>query len=164
MRKNKKGSVEGLFTILIIIFICAISWGVGSYIWDEFSTTDLVQDNTYANASFQGGVRDSLELTDNLILFLFGFLGIIVLALASTIRASPAFFAITFIVFGVAVLVAVIFSNAYETFDNSTVISGMTINFEKTDHLMEYLPFYIFGLGVLTLIVIYARGAFGQVE
>lgn len=164
MRKEKKASVEGLFVIVIILFMFGIASIIGVKMYDEFSQTQLVQNNTKANESFTGGVQQGINLTDNLVLFIIVTFFIMMLALASTIKASPAFFVITFIVFSIVLLLSVVISNSYVQFENSTAFTGMSVELDKTNHLMQYLPFYIGGFGFIILIVIYGRGAFGKVK
>ena len=120
----KKGSIMDLPYIALVIFVTAIvivsGWLIFSKVndnlqlKDDFSTTGktIMQESTDRYV----GLMDGVFLT----LLIGVYLGSLILA--SQIDASPLFFIVSLVIFGVLVLLTAVFGNAFYTFaDNAEI-------------------------------------------
>lgn len=173
--KNKRGFTDfvSLFFALTVIFGIAIFLLILNSTYNEHLRDDLNDALTSSKvAETNSNVTETLDkvgtgiglfnaLFPFLLIGVFGF--VLVMALMS--RSHPAFLFIGLIVLGVALILAAIFSNVYETIGDQTEFSDTADDFSITGIFLENLPGVILILFVAIALILYAfpgKGAGGQ--
>ena len=162
---NRKGSLLDHLYIPIILFIVAITVIIAYLIlsvvkvgfYDGLATTPDVN-RTMVDGIFQQGL-DGLKLIDTLfIIFLTG-LTMATLISAYYVDTNAAFFWVSIFLLMVLIIVAVVFSNAYEEFTNAIVVDGTRYadDFPKMNFVMSNMPLYLLAMVLLSIIVFYAK-------
>lgn len=158
---NKKGGIEDLVYMMIILFMVAIGSFVGYKVFTE------VNDNIQASDLFPTESKEVMNITSNdlsennmldyAFLALLVILTIFIFLLAYLNDFSPAFLILFIIVLIIATLIAVGLANAYYEFEMAPQFSEITADFPMQNYIMQHLPYYIFIIGIVFSIVIYAK-------
>jgi len=147
------------FIFGIAIFFLILSNAYDDHIKDKFN--DAITSGTPVDAS--ANVTKMLDQTSTgigrfnllfplLIVGVFGF--VLVMALMS--RSHPAFLFIGLIVLGVALILAAVFSNVYETIGDTAEFANQDADFNIMGIFMNNLPIIIIILFVAIGIILYA--------
>lgn len=160
MFNNNKGSARDVVFIAVIIF----SLGIG------YLAFNLTMHNTITNMLTNPVINSSsptvdvLNSTDNLVnkldYVVFGvFVGLILSLLISGwfIAGNPIFMFIYFFVVVLATVLSTVLANVWESVSQSTTFATATLNFPFTNHILTYLPFYISAIGIIGIIVMFAK-------
>lgn len=142
------------FIILAVIFTTAIVLILSLLIVNTVIDTGIFDDNTDATNAIQQSKSTILSL-DNMFLFVIIGLSLFVLVSSAFVFNHPAFFIVGFILLCIAVTVAAIVSNTYDTFATSDAITATATQFTKTNFVMDKLPIYIAFMFFATLSVMY---------
>lgn len=161
--KNKKGSMEDVIFIAVIVAILAIFILVVAYITPEIS--DKLRGTDINNSA---AARSALNYSDTFAsrlnnVFLIVFVGLLMGMLVSAflIEAHPIFIPIFIIFLGFAVFAGVIMSNVYETFsENSELAATAAQNTYVTAILNNYVLIIIV-IGVLSMILTFGKSRMG---
>lgn len=160
-KKNKRGNVFGIFVIIAVIFVVIVSIYIAKIIFNEFS--DAIEGVEAFNVTgstamnITDTVQDSVFATfPNMLLIILIGLMIFFAIVAFQLRTHPAFFPITaFVVLPVGILVASIIQNVHQQMlDVSTAIAGVSDSVVYGT-IMNQLPLFVFGFGVILLVVTY---------
>lgn len=162
LRKNKRGSVQDILFIAVILFVFAISVLIGfkimaeinsniqsSSIVEQYDTDDHAQTASSTLTSMYPGV------IDNSFLFLTIGLVIITLIMAAMVRIHPMFMVLFFIGLVIIIFVTGALSNVYQEMAASSSLSTEADQLVFISHIMEYLPFIIGIFGFILMIVMY---------
>ena len=155
---NKKGSYGDLFYILMVVVVCAfffvIGWVMFSKVNDEFQVKGL---STEGKEIMQTSTDRYVETFDGLFLTIFVTLYIAAVILAWNIDASPVFFFLSLVVFGVLVLLAAVFGNSFYIFSINENIATYANDFTIIPLVMNYFVqiFVVLGFGLAG--VMYAK-------
>lgn len=160
--KCKKGSMEDMFVLIMIIFVGALSLGIGYQILTTLTNTDVVSNftTTVEGADWDQTLdkMDSIFLNlDLLSVFFVVMVFISILVLSFLVPSHPIFMILGFILFIFSIFLSVIFSNMYQTFAETSILTSSATSFPITNHILTNLPFYIVPMGILTMIVLYGR-------
>lgn len=151
---NKRGSLLDMFLIVGVLFAVAISILIGRVVFTEFADYDTIQADTNSKAIVDQGTDTLYQSLDGMFSILFIGVFIVTAILAYMTRSHPAFFPVSaFIVLPLLVLISAIISNVYEE-----VVSNGTFAAENgimAAYIMGYLPFFMFGYGIILLVVMY---------
>lgn len=155
---NKKGSFGDLFYVLMVVVVCAfffvIGWMMFSKVNEEFQVQGF---STEGKEIMQESTDRYVETFDGLFLTIFVTLYIAAVILAWNIDASPVFFFLSLVVFGVLVLLAAVFGNAFYTFSQDVNILTYANDFTIIPLVMNYFVqiFVVLGFGLAG--VMYAK-------
>ena len=159
--KNKKGFVEWFF-VLVVIMAFSIFALVLNKAWDGIEEplidglSDNLPDDSPVNVSdILGNVGNTTRNFSNMLPFLIiGLVGFILIT-AGAIMKHPVMIFVGIIVFGVVILLGVIYSNVYSEIANSDGFSDISDDLGIQNSLMDYLPTIIFliALGIVGSII-----------
>jgi hypothetical protein len=124
-------------------------------VWSKVNDSGVFISDTHANNTMKE-TQTVLLAWDNLTLFIFLMLSAVTIVLASQIASHPAYFFISLTVLIIAVIVAVVASNAYEDLSASTELTAAAAKFPKTEFLLDKLPIYAILMMFAIALSIYA--------
>lgn len=157
---NKKGSIEDLFFLIIMliglgIFIIVLACVI-PMVTDGMRQTAM-NDSAEVRAALLNSDEISGQRLDGIYLIVFGGLVISIIISSFLIDSHPIFIPIFIILFAFAVVVGVIMENVYEEFVENSVLnqtaSTQTIQIAVTNNLIPILV----GVGVICMIIIYGK-------
>jgi len=165
LRLKKKGQTDfiSLFFVLVVLFGVAIFAVILYNAYDENikdNLNDALTSSTPVDANANvtriledtsGGISMLNPLFPLLLVGLFGF-GLVMALMG---RSHPAFLFIGFIILAVAIILAVIFSNTYESITTSPNFSTAAGEFSVLTLVMDNLPLTIFILFVAIAAIMY---------
>jgi|TARA_R100001530_G_scaffold135605_1_gene113235 hypothetical protein len=152
---DKRGSIFGLFSIIVVIFALVVVVYVGKTIFSEFANASPIQADATASAMAEKTTSNLYPAFGNMtFIVLIGML-IFFAVMGFQLHQHPAFFPISaFVVLPIGVLVASIISNVHEKLvENATI--AVAADSVIINNIFANLPFYIFGFGIILLTVIY---------
>ncbi len=157
LRKNKRGSIDDLILVGVIL----LSFSVGTIVM--FKISDTLNTEFQANTDITNRGKQSFNkindmysgVIDNSFLLLTIGLSVIALALAALVRFHPIFFVFYLILLTVIIFLSAIFSNIYLEIANNPEMIGLANQLTFTSHIMGALPFIIGIFGFLLAIVMY---------
>jgi len=153
---NKKASAFDVIYILIIVFIFIVITLIAFKVYNEWSAggaAKLSSDTANIALSKAGTAITSLDMVFG---FLIGMLIILVIISAFTIDTHPAFFVVTLILLIIAIILAVAFSNIYETISQEKLPTEAG-SFPIANYLMGNLPMIALIAIIIVAIVLYAK-------
>lgn len=160
---SKKGSIADTFVVPVVIFTLAIIVVLGLYLGNTISTNLIPHINSsQAAVDAVNNVTAALPTFDYF--FLAVFIGLILAAIVSgfLIDAHPIFALLFFIMMIIATVVAVPLSNAYEALTSDPLIAPSAAQFPIINAVMSHLPLIALIIGILMIIVIYAKSQYGS--
>ena len=157
--KNKKGSMEDVIFITIIISIFAIFVLVVAYVMPQI--TDKIRDSPIGdNAASASALDYSDTLSAKLnVVFLIVFVGLLMGMLVSAflIEAHPIFIPIFIIFLGFAVFAGVIMSNVYEKFAENSELAATALQNTYVGAVLDNYVLVIIVVGVLSMILTFGK-------
>lgn len=159
VRSNKKGSLQDLIFIMIVVvvfaFIALIGFKVVSSINTEMQGTSTIQENDNAKTSFNS-IRNLFPgVIDNAFLLLVVGLVIVSLVLASRLAIPPVFLVFFLIIFVIVVFIAGVLSNVYLEAANQTELATEAEELSFITHVTHALPFILGILGFVLAFIMY---------
>lgn len=103
------------------------------------------------------GTRTMLGKLDYLILGVFIALVLGLIITSWFIGGNPLFMFVYFIVITLAVIVAAILSNVWETVSGASVFGTTLGSFPLSNHIMLLLPYYIGVIGFIGIVIMFAK-------
>ena len=157
--KNKKGDFTGLLYFIVSITVFAIFLLIVGYIAPQISTAmaDKIGISAEINNSLSATTSVAQNTLPTLWLIMFGGLLLGLFATSFFINTHPIFTPIFALLLIVAVLVSVPLSNAYEALQTNAILSGAAAQQTVIGFIIAYLPFITFIIGLLTLIITFAK-------
>ena len=157
----KKGNIIDVGFIIIIVFGVVIALFFFFQIWDSI-TTDLIATKELPNltTSQLSQHQDIIPNTyDTIIPLLYFGSFFAIMVSAAFIQTNMIFFVIGILVIGIFTFVAAVLSNAYSDIVTGTAALSVyvTDTFRLSDHILNNYPVYASILGVVVLIVLYAK-------
>ena len=156
-RRNKRGNLDDLAYIIIVLVFFSMGLLIMGKWTDEFNTR--IQANDDIPISGKTGVAQINDLygnvLDNGFLFLTIGLGIVAILFAMLVIVHPIFFIFYFIMLAIVVFVAGAASNIYQTAAEQPELTAMAAKLIWTSHILMYLPFIVGVLGFILAIVMY---------
>jgi len=165
LRLNKKGQTDfiSIFFVLVVLFGVAIFTIILYNAYDEnikdnlnealTSSTPVDADANVTKLLEQtsGGLRMLNPMFPLLLIGLFGF-GLIMALMG---RSHPVFFFVGIVILAVAIILAVVFSNTYESITENASFSTAASEFSVLTMIMGNLPLVIFILFIAISAVLY---------
>ena len=160
--KGKKGFVAEFGFVLTILFAIAITIILNKIIFTNFSEK-LVVNSIYNSSNVTQAIvlettTSLYQAMDNMFLgiFMTGFIFLAVISFAEPIRTSRAFFPISiFIIIPIMILLSTILSNTYQQFGENSEWAAGEVGSTLLVQIMDNFPFYVFGMSILLLLVIF---------
>lgn len=166
IRIRKQGFEDSFFIIAVVfafcIFILIMAYAFRE-IKDPLDTgiTGALPNNSGINITNTLNTVDAtLVLTGNLLPFILIGLFAFILIGAALYMNNPLMIVVGLIVLGVAILLAVIYSNVYHQISSTEELSEVNADFKISELIMKYLPHIIFvmTLGVIASIIWFKQG------
>lgn len=166
-KRIKKQGFEDSFFVIAVVFAICIFVLVMAYAFREIKDplnegiTGALPVNSSVNITNTLNMVDStIILTGNLLPFILIGLFAFVLIGAAFYMNNPMMIVVGLIVLGVAILLAVIYSNVYHQISSTDVFSDVNSDLRIGELIMQYLPHIIFMmvLGVIISIVWFRQG------
>jgi flagellar biosynthesis protein FliQ len=161
LKSNKKGNVgRSLFLLLAFIFSLAVSIAIGWYVFSSIRTgflnMDMVSSNPNATAMLNYGRVAFLNFDS---LFVFMIVGLLIANIVAVIqiKTHPLFFFISLLALVIAIVLAAQFSNIFENIIAEDELLNFSADFPIITHFMDYYPMYFLVMGILILIIVYAK-------
>jgi hypothetical protein len=73
------------------------------------------------------------------------------------IQAHPVFLIFYFLILVIGVIVSMGLSNAWDTFSTNPTLSSSLSAFPITNNILSYLPHYVAAMGMLAMVVLFAK-------
>ena len=153
--KNKKGDAASLLVMVIMLFVLGIAAVLFSHFFldtmEAMKDIDGISNNTIN--SITTVENQTIPLLDYL--FLFTFIGILIAIVISSIfiDSHPAVIFIFIILLAIAIMVAAIFSNAFDEIGNQEELAPTYNQFSMTRNLMNIYPLLILVAGIISGII-----------
>jgi hypothetical protein len=170
MKLNKKGSIQDLVFVGIIVLFFAVVVLIGFKVVSEFNSE--IQSNS-AIAQFDTGSHAraaSTELTghytgviDNTFLFFAIGLALATLMLAVMVRIHPIFIPFYFIGLVLIIFFSGIFSNIYQEMAATTQLATQADQLIFISNILEFLPFIVGIFGIILMVIMYKTWKDGQI-
>ena len=162
---NNKGLYRGTLAVIIVLFMFAILSTFGLVLWDGVNNAFQNLDEDIADNETKQKIDD---LTTYMLwsdtLFIWFFIAILISYLISA-SVSPVDRPVFILIFlGMLIFVtmlAMIFSNAWNTMTSIDVLSGALEDLTFTDWVMRFFPVITFVIGIIGGIIFYSRGSKG---
>lgn len=158
---------------VVYIGVAVFALGIG-FLIINFATTTLfnaLQNTTEFNVTNTNAGQALQAVEDNVLTKLdyvvTGFFIALVLGLVITswfIGGNPIFMFIYFIVVVIATVVSAILSNVWEAISTNSNFVGSLTGFQVTNHLLSYLPLYVGVVGVVGIVIMYAKPYLSESE
>ncbi|KKN27130.1 hypothetical protein LCGC14_0867800 [marine sediment metagenome] len=163
-RKNKKGSLQDLLVIMVLVVAFAVGTLIVYKVSDEINTkfqesTDITPQGKTAFSKINNMYPGVI---DNSFLLLIIGLCIVALSLAMMVRVHPIFFVFFLIVFIIVIFLCGVFSNIYLEIANNEEMSDVAGNLKFITNIMGKLPLFIGILGFLLAGVMYKLRSMDQ--
>tara|TARA_R100001530_G_C4295255_1_gene149070 strand:- start:207 stop:710 length:504 start_codon:yes stop_codon:yes gene_type:complete len=161
---NKKGNVPDLIYILVILFSLGITIIIAATFYGQYTAniaTNPAFDNP-TNANVEASANQMFSSLDYIFIFIFIGLIISTIILGFQVKTHPVYFFISFILLIVVTILAGSMSNVYEQFStNSTaIVTDTAANYTAMNFLFSHLPLFIFFIGVVIMVIFYAKDKF----
>lgn len=161
MIKNKKGNVD-LIQIVVGGFIAAVIIFIAFMIWTNYSTAveDMPGFDTPTHDEINKYTDITLAAYDYIFIFIIVALTVLTIVLSFQIDTHPAFFFGSFLLLIVAIVLAVIFSNAFGEIAGAAAFNETTntsASYPIISNFMANFPFYLLIIGIFVIIILYAK-------
>jgi len=161
---NKRGDLTGVIFLVVSITIFAIFLLIVGYIVPQI-TNPLVE-KIGISEEINNSLNASKSIAENTLptlwFFVFGGLMLGLLATSFFIRTHPIFVPIFILLLGIAIVVAIPLSNAYESLSENAVLSGTAQEQGMIGFILLNLPLTTFIIGIIALVITFAKPGGGQ--
>jgi len=156
---NKKGSIIDVAFLLVAVLGLAIFILIVGYVFPQI-TSQIGASDVGNNTASMTALNSSDNVTarfDGIFLIIFIGLAISVLITSFFIESSPILIPIYVIALGLLIIFAVVVENIYESFANANTFIVIAESHPITQYIMSHLVMIAIGVGVLSMILIFAK-------
>lgn len=160
---NRKGSAQDVLLIMGLMFAFGVAFLVAHYATGEIYTAMLANPQINESAVTVDVLEAGLEVDDKLDYWTMAvFFGLIIALIVTAwfVSGNPLFIGVYVIVIIIAVVVSMGLSNGWEELSQNPKLIGSTNSLPFTNHVLLYLPYYTAVLGMLGIIVLFAKPFF----
>lgn len=161
-RTNKKGDIQSIIIMIIILFVIALVCLFFSRVFLEFlgQFKNIEQIHSNENALNTVELVESHTIPWLDYLFFFTFIGISLGIIISSayVDTSPVFLVIFIIVMIILIVLAGIFANVFYEVGTSSELSSTYDQFILTKAIMSNLPVALLVIIIITIFVLYGKG------
>ncbi len=167
LKVNRKGSLQDLLLVMVLLLVLAITIVFSSLIAHKIGDTRIFSDElTGTNQSVARGIFDktlnnTIPKFDTIFVgfLIAGILGTIILAFA--VRSLTVFFMAGFIFTAVLILIAPILSNVYDAVADNEQVIEFSAPFTAIEFVMSNLPLMMLIAATAVSVVIYGMWRLG---
>lgn len=159
---NKKGIVTEGITIILVLFVVAITMVVANELQVKFNQKTSDRFDSDASQLALQKIDETMRNFDYLFIFLVvGLLGVTIVS-GFFIRTHPIFFIVSILGLFISVVLAALFSNIFYDVSMSDNLANSTDVFTVMPHVMNNLPTYVLIMIAITIAVLYGKWRFTQ--
>lgn len=167
LRKGKKGSLQDLLFLIVILLTLGITIIIASLVANKVDESSLFSDDTTgtnqskARAIYAKTIDSVVPKFDTI--FVGTFIGgmLIIILLSFALKSPTAFFVLGFILTMVMVMLSGIISNVYDEVADNPALSSVSSQFTAMEFIMSHLPTVILVAATIISIVIYGLWRIG---
>ena len=160
---NKKGDFTGVIFLVVSVAIFAIFLLIVGYIAPEIS--NAVVDKIGITPEINNSLNATTSVAENTLptiwLIIFGGLMLGLFATSFFIESHPIFVPIFALLLIIAIVIAIPLSNAYEELSENATLTGAAAEQGLIYFIMTNLPLVTFIVGILSLIIAFAKPGVG---
>ena len=160
LRKNKKGSIIDIAFLLVALLALGIFILVVAKVFPSI-TTQLAKTQIGSDPASQGALNYTDDLAhrgDMVFMFIFIGLSIAIMITSFFIETSPILIPVYIIALAILIIFAVVSQKVYLSFSTSATFNA--ISYPIVDFIMSNLVMIAIGVGVLSLILMFAKRGF----
>lgn len=158
---NKKASIRDVVLASIMLFAIGISFVIIYFIAD--TTVDNLILNPEINASSQSvtsfkSIEKIQSRMDYIFLMMFVGLTLGIIITSWFVSGNPVYLFVFFIILIIGVVISAILANVWDDIGiKAPIFATARANLPITTHILNYLPYYVSILGVLSMITMFAK-------
>ena len=164
LREDKKGNIQGILTVIVVLLIFGIFIGFMAYLIPEI-TDNLRHSELNETEETRGALQeadDTVGMLDYLFLLVFSGLIMVILGTSFFIRSHPIFIPIFIFFMAFGLIVSVIAERIYIEFSENAILSSTMATQTYTQAILDKFPLIMIGVGFLAMVIIFARGGGGE--
>jgi hypothetical protein len=155
--RNRKGSIQDLMFLVVIVFVFAIVTLFAFKFMDSFNNEiqamdEIPNDAKTSTTSLMGNFSGVI---DNSFLFLVIGMGIVTIIFAAMVRIHPIFIALFLLCLVFTIFLSAVFSNVYEAVADNDQMIGVSSQLTGVNLIFSYLPIIIGVFGSILCIIMY---------
>lgn len=159
---DKKGDISSIILFIVIIFFLSVSglfihYITGMMVGTIKNTTASMTDRPEVNATLDTAETKVTSMFDYLIMALFAGIFISMILLSYSVGASPIMFPLFIILWIISIVISAPISNTWITISTNSSLNSSASSMPITNNLLSYLPIYITIIGLIIIIVLYAK-------
>lgn len=162
---NNLGNGRDLILITVVIFAFAIGVFVLYFMFnssvDKMLDIPQINDSAKTVESLQASKHTS-ERFDYIVFSVFMGMVLALMVTSWFVSGNPVFMFIYFVMIIIGVAISAIKANAWSDVSQSSIFGSTVTHFPLTNHLLSYYPIYIAAVGVVGLIVMFAKPYLGD--
>jgi len=159
IKTNKKGSIEDIFFFIITMLGLALFLIILAYVipkvTDEMAKTDM-NESSAVRTMFSAS-NENVARFDNVYLIIFAGLIISILIVSFMINSHPIFIPIYIFLLGFAIIIGVVANHVYDEFAANANLSSIAASQVYMMTIMDNFILILVGLGVISMIIIFAK-------
>lgn len=160
---ERRGSALDIFLIGVILFSFGVAFLIAHYasnaMYDRLLNSSQINSSPTTVTVLQASKAQTAKL-DWFTVCLFIGLTLALIISAWYISANPLFMGLYVIVILLAIPIAMILSNAWETISQNARFATSLAALPMTNHLLSYLPYYVTAVALVGLIVLFGKPSF----
>lgn len=165
-RDCKRGSMEDMIVLIVIILFSTIGIFIGYTIFTnvvnvpviaDFNETYVSQDSSLDFDVVINKLNNTFLGLDKLFLLFIMLMFGVILVLSFVIPSHPIFLIFGFIIYIFSIWLSAIVSNMIERFQSISILSDSSTSFPIITYFLSHLPYFIGVMGAIVLIVLYGR-------
>lgn len=162
---NKKGNFQDVLFIMAILFATLVALVILYYIWGQVSpelTASIdsalpAGETSFNVTALNANIGTGILMFNPLVAFFLVGLIVFVVIAAFQIGSHPVFFFLSIFILAIFILVAVVFSNTYQSIIETDELAASSAEFTVSNLIMEYLPYIMLIITILVMIVLFAK-------
>jgi hypothetical protein len=158
-------SAEDVIMVGAVIFALAIAFFASHFVLNTMYTSMIGNPQLNSSAQAVSVLQAGKQATNQMDYVVFGVFIALVLGIIITgwfVGGSTIFMVLYFFVWIIAVILAAVFSNTWETISQASIFGSTISSFPITNNIMANLPVYLAVVGFLGIIAMFAKPYFAQ--
>jgi len=163
LKEDKKGSIFGVFLMLVALFGLALFIIILTYVIPEVTEglRESALNDSAASRVALGAADTVTERLDPIFLFIFVGLLMGMLITSFMIESHPIFIPIFIFLLAFAIIIGGIMGNVYEEFTENELLNATAQEQTYVNAIMGNYVMVLLGVGILCMIIIFARARYG---
>ncbi len=161
LKTQKKGTARDVVFIAVSLFAFALVAFLANFLLstgvDKMLEIPEINESTPTRNALISADTVASTKFDQLVLGLF--IGFILAMIITSwiVGGNPVFMFIYFIIVVISVILSMVLANTWESVTQASIFGTTINNFPIANHILSYLPLYIAIMGILGLIVMFAK-------